>query len=286
MNRKECVRQLQLKKIKYSQPFKLKLALYFSKCKSAVNAGHNPPSILPVLEEYNKTIVSGLFKDASDKLKALMSRILTLNDNLIKKHAKDIDRTSLKRLKSSHAAAKEAHKETKTETKENYNLLNDGSFGYDTFTDIITEYKEISNKTIGNKFDEYNQKRIPMIVKVETNSLFNNSRINIIKLLIPIFNALIKQTKADDDDLDDDDEDELDDIDSLADSEQISEAREKHHAVVIALISKTWDCQFDNSCDECKSLHGETVPINEPFSNGADFPGDNIHPNCNCDLII
>lgn len=49
-------------------------------------------------------------------------------------------------------------------------------------------------------------------------------------------------------------------------------------------LYKTWVCSFINSCQTCIGLHGETVPINAPFSNGLFRP--KAHPHCGCALTI
>ena len=49
-------------------------------------------------------------------------------------------------------------------------------------------------------------------------------------------------------------------------------------------VMKTWVCSFINSCQVCIGLHGETVPVNAPFSTGILRP--KAHPNCHCALTI
>ena len=48
--------------------------------------------------------------------------------------------------------------------------------------------------------------------------------------------------------------------------------------------SKTWMATFENTCQDCAAMDGETVPIDEPFSNGDWIP--HFHPNCQCHAIF
>jgi hypothetical protein len=49
--------------------------------------------------------------------------------------------------------------------------------------------------------------------------------------------------------------------------------------------TKTWVVSgLDNMCLACKEMDGETVPIDEPYSNGEMVA--HLHPNCQCLQII
>jgi len=50
------------------------------------------------------------------------------------------------------------------------------------------------------------------------------------------------------------------------------------------VLFKTWNTSFINSCQVCIGLHGESVPINSPFSYGIYRP--KAHSNCACALTI
>jgi SPP1 gp7 family putative phage head morphogenesis protein len=51
-----------------------------------------------------------------------------------------------------------------------------------------------------------------------------------------------------------------------------------------AVVTKTWNSKRDaHSRDEHRQMHGTTVGINDPFPNGAQFPGE---PECRCWLTF
>ena len=241
------------------------LKIYFAKCKKAIASGHSLPDCAEVIKSNaERTVKSVLNKPIksidTDKYSETLNK---KNKKTVNVHINSINKTNEKRLKTALSNAREELKD------DNGN-------------------ESAVNKTAANIFDQSAQKRIGVIAITETGSLTNETRLN----LYDESSDDLEQA------LDDEDYDTADEIAELNDSTVMEDGIESHRngestedvmGTVLA-GQKTWICMFDNSCDICISLHGQTVALEDQFTdlNGDtwDSPDDGIHINCQCDIVL
>lgn len=263
-------RLIQLKE-KMEKPFISELKSYFAKVKAAAAKGQTFPSIESVIRFHNSRIVKTMTTRKSKKIDtAKLAKVLTVkNESMVKSHFKSINRTTLTRWQSAQESARAAHKEGQDEKK------------------AQDPGQTALNKTAIMIFDQVNQRRVPIISNAESVSIVNTTKHNLYDETVDDYIDALKE----------DDLDEAQDIADLNDSIAMEDGIEDYEndepltgiVTFVSEATKTWCCMFENSCEICEALDGQTVSFDDPFVlDGEDYfePVDDTHPNCNCCVIF